>query len=390
MLNTDLHKSESSNKKSQKKMTKAEFINNLKLAIQSDDLSTEHLSVIYDVIEETPIAMHQEAEDSVQNTRQHCLDDMFKNVRASDSLLRGLSVHDFKFATIDDFTISLDYSKQDALADLACSCVSKTWYQVHGAVNTCLEIAYLDPQGMEPAVDILLYALAVTICLDMPIERSAFLGQLVRLRSFEDRRQGRIGTSPATSLQEEEWYQELEEACSGLHDSKLWALKKIHSWVESLKAALLVDVQNKVELSEAVGELVHGDYLLQDPARAFLQSEDLIKKSSRTGRTAVYRFYLFSDVLLYASKEPAGCFKIHEEFPLHLMKIVDWFPPTQKNRLIMFEVHHPRKSFEVLCPTHEVCKRWVENIRAGIMLELERKMILEAARLSTSTVGRLS
>jgi hypothetical protein len=154
-----------------------------------------------------------------------------------------------------------------------------------------------------------------------------------------------------------------------------------------LKAALQVDVLNKVEMTEAVAELNNGDFLLHDPARAFLQSGNLVKKSGRTGRSTMYRFFLFSDVLLYASKVANGRYKIHEELPLHLMKIVDWFPPSQKNRTIMFEVHHPRKTFQVLCPSNNTRKSWVENIRASILVEMERNMTIEAARLSVRTAG---
>jgi Sec7 domain/PH domain len=384
MLNTDLHKSDSTSRKSMKKMSKIEFINNLRGATQSEAVAREYLSTIYDSIESNPIALLSMSDTAAtaKESQNQLLDDILKNVGASDSLLRGLAVHDFKFATISDFTDCLEYSETHALSDLTRSCVAKTWHQWHGALNTCLENAHLDPQGMEPAVDILLYALAVTVCLNMPMERSAFFGQLVRLRAFEERRQGRWVSPPDNSHREEQWYLELEEASSGCKERKLWALEKIFEWVQSLKAALRVDVRYKVEMTEAVAELVDADFLLQDPARAFLQSGNLLKKSGRTGRTTMYRFYLFSDVLLYASKIAEGRYKIHEELPIHLMKIVDWFPPFQKNRKIMFEIHHPRKTFQVICLSEDSRKSWVENIRASILVEMERKMVMEAARLS--------
>lgn len=388
MLNTDLHKSTFTARKSQKRMTKTEFANNLRGATQSEGVSKEYLSVIYDSIEAHPISIHEAPiVATAQESRSRSLNEIIENVRTSDSLLRGLSVHDFKFATIDDFTDSLHYSGQDALLDLTCSCVAKSWHQWHGVVNTCLDTAHLDPHGMEPAVDILLYALAVTICLNMPMERSAFLGQLVRLRAFEERRQGRWVSAPDISHREELWYLEMEEACSGVADRKLSALRMIHGWVQSLKTALRVDVRNKVEMNEAVAELLDGDFLLNDPARMFLQSGNLVKKSGRTGRSTTYRFYLFSDILLYASQKPGGRYMIHEELPLHLMKIVDWFPPSQKNRSLVFEVHHPRKTFQVFCLSHDARMSWVENIRASILVEMERKISIEAARLSVSTAA---
>jgi hypothetical protein len=392
MLNTDLHKLNPAARKQQKQMTKMEFINNLLNAIpQREKIPKEILSSMladtYDSIALSPIIMHENetVSNSRQQSRNQAVQDIFKNVLRLDSLLRGMSVHDVNFATIEDVTNSLQCSGKDALSDLTRSCVSKTWHQWHGAVNTCLDTAHLDPQCIEPAIDILLHAVTVTVCLDMPMERSAFLSQLVRLKAFEERRQGRWVSALDESHREEAWYQQLEEACSCSPESKLTILHKIHSWIESLKGALRKDVRSKVEMTQIVAEIQDGEFLLHDPSRSFRISDDLVKKSARTGRCIEYRFYLFSDVLLYASKEEDGRYKIHEELSLHMMKIVDWFPPSQRKRLSLFDVHHPRKSFQVVCPSHEVRKLWVESIRAAIVVEMERKMAQEAARLSLYT-----
>ena len=155
---------------------------------------------------------------------------------------------------------------------------------------------------MEPSVEILMFALSITVCLDMPMERHAFLNQLGRLKAFEERRQGRWVSAPdECSFREEEWYLELEEACAASEERKLWALRNIREWMESLHSALSVDVHNKVEMTKAVSKLRDGDFLLQDPARSSIREGDLLKKSTRTGRTTEYRFFLFSDVLLYAN-----------------------------------------------------------------------------------------
>lgn len=385
MLNTDLHKNDSNARRATKSMTKTEFTNNLRGAIINEGFSKEYLSDIYDSIKANPIAVHL-CEDSIpttpDSTQNLAIDEMIKNVRRSESLLRGLAVHDFLFASIEDLSDCLSYSAKDALSDLTHSCVSKTWYQCHGSVNTSLETSHLDPHGIDPAIDILLYSLVFTICLDMPIERRAFLSQLARLKIFEERRQGRWASHHTGNVTELPWYQDVEAACSGPNASKVLAIEMIHGLIRSLKNALCVDVHGKTKMTAIVAELINGGFLLQDPERSILQSGDLVKKSLRTGRSTEYRFYLFSDVLLYASKEGCGRYRIHEELPLHLMKVVDWFPPEQKNRQCMFEIHHPRKTFRVLCPSPAVRKSWVDDIRASIMKELERKITMEAVRLS--------
>jgi hypothetical protein len=162
---------------------------------------------------------------------------------------------------------------------------------------------------------------------------------------------------------------------------QLWALRKIQGWIHSLQLAMSVDLENKVEMTRAVAEIKNSDFLLSDPTRVFLCSGELIKKSAPTCRSTKYRFYLFSDVLLY-SKDSNGLYKIHEELPLHLMKILDWFPLSQRNRLCTFEVLHPRKKFQVVCPSEDDRKSWVLAIRGAVHQQVERKMKTETSRLS--------
>jgi hypothetical protein len=115
---------------------------------------------------------------------------MLNSVKTSDALLRGLSVHEHEFFEVKDFSNSFEYGENDALADLTRCFVATTWHQFHGVINAALETAHLDPEGMESCIEVLGYALCVTIALDMKMERVAFLNQLARFKVFKDRRQG--------------------------------------------------------------------------------------------------------------------------------------------------------------------------------------------------------
>lgn len=380
MLNTDLHRS---SVKHRKKMTKAEFVGNLRGAEHGEEIPKEYLSKVYDSIETSPIVLDTESSQDPSRANSD-IQDMLSNVRSADTLLRGLAVHDFHFATVDDFGDGLDYNSEDALADLTRCCVAKTWHQWHGVINTGLEMAHLDPTGMGPSLDILLYALTLTVVLDMPTERAAFLSQVGRLKAFEERRQGRYVTAGQPDDSVGEWFRELEQGCCGSEHRKIHSLQCIHDWIVAFKADLLNDAHNKITMQAVVRQLRDRDDLLQDPARAFHRAGSLLKKSARTGRSINYRFYLFSDVLLYAKEESDGRFTVHEELPLHLLKVVDWFPPSQKNRKVMFEVSHPRKSFFVLCSSAKDRKSWVKDIKAAVQLEMDRMMKMEAARLAAN------
>lgn len=384
MLNTDLHKNYQTSRRGKKKMSKTDFISNLRGVEQGDDIPRQYLSDLYDSVEANPIVLDQDSSESAESEDKHALvQAMLNNVRTVDSLLHSLAVHDFRFVTVDDIAEVREVPHDVALASVTKESVSKTWHHWHSVISTCLETAHLDLQGMEPCVDILLYSLAITVCLGMSMESAAFLTQLGRLKSFEELRQGRWIHAPDNeAFRGEDWYLELEEACNGSEDRRVWALRNIREWMESVQGALLEDVCSKADLTRAIAQLENGDALLQDPARSFVRAGDLMKKSGRTGRAVEYRFFLFSDLLVYAKPEGSGKYRTHEELPLYQMKIVDWYPSTQKSKQLSFDIHHPRKKFQVVCVDTTERKGWVDDIRAAITVEVERKMKLEAARLA--------
>ena len=139
---------------------------------------------------------------------------------------------------------------------------------------------------------------------------------------------------------------------------------------------------------------------MNDPTRTFLREGNLKKRTNRSGRDVDYKFFLFSDILIYAKKvkqppqrssmsnETPTMYRVHEELPLILMKVVDWFPPDMRKeeskRAIQF--YHPRKIFLVLCNNHEERKSWVTDIRQAIDRELERKVAIETARKAAANV----
>ena len=298
MLNTDLHKASDKSARGKKKMTKQDFVANLRNSGQGTKVSKEYLNSLYESIEKHPIILEEE---SLKEDGQRELSDILDNIQSAESLLRGLAVHDFRFATLEDVAQASQTSPEVSSRDIIRKAAEKTWHHWHSVINTCLETAHLDLQAMESCADILLYALSTAVCLNMTSQKSAFLGLLGRLKSFEELRQGRwVGTPDFDSFRREEWYIELEQAISADEDRKAWALRNIHEWMGSVQTEIFDDVKNKAELTKAVAALEDGDIFLQDPARSFIRSGPLIKKSGRTGRVSLYHFFLFSDLLLYA------------------------------------------------------------------------------------------
>jgi Sec7-like guanine-nucleotide exchange factor len=133
MLNTDLHKqslpSKYRSRKQRKRMTKMEFLNNLRDVARDDALSQEYLSSIYDSVEACPIVLFEESKmpvleittsTGISNVATEygnlgqSLKSIVKNVKKSEELLRGLSVHEFRFYTIEDYAEYMSCSKMEA------------------------------------------------------------------------------------------------------------------------------------------------------------------------------------------------------------------------------------------------------------------------------------
>lgn len=383
MLNTDLHKVWHRRQRGAKKMTKAEFVANTRNAHNNLKVNDGYLGAIYDSVEACPIVLKKAQPQKYGEITS--VDMWLQYARAADSQLRSLAVNDFSFATVEEYALDYGFSKRGALQDLSRQCACETWHQWYGVISTSLETALLDTKGVRPSLELLLYAIVTAICLDIPLARAAFLGQLWKFTVFSENRYSDNPKEIDHDYHKHAWFTDIENNAVGCDRSKCAALQKVCSRVRSLQISLTDERNSQVGMANAVKEIDAAAFLAEDPARIFLRSGDLHKKSSRAGRSSQCRLYLFSDVLLCCSAKRNGRYRIHEELQLHLLKIIDWFPPSNHHRNVLFEVHHPRKTIQVLCSGIDEKKLWVTDIREAVKRDVERKSRVEAARLSLFT-----
>jgi hypothetical protein len=232
----------------------------------------------------------------------------------------------------------------------------------------------------------------------MSIEQVAFLDQLGRFRIFNACRQGEKNDfvmKDQESYKTEAWYMKMERrarACGNSSNAreKIESLVMMDEIVQSLGFDAAFDDVGRKVLRDAVRQLENAEFLLNDPNRSFVRQGNMLKRSNRSGRFVEYQFFLFSDVLIYAKKIPGSSsrkYRIHEELPLILMKVVDFFPPEmQKESKRAIQIYHPRKKFLVFCSNHEERKSWVTDLRGSIEKELERKVAIEGARKAATNV----
>lgn len=435
MLNTDLHKTSmfaapagqsSSKSKQRKKMTKQEFMNNLRGVNNSEDLSKDYLSTIYDSIAANPIAIYRTNENPnfhegtygkktirfSSNEYGHIiqgntdlagmLKHLNKNVKICQELLRGLASHEHPYLTLRNRKNVKKSRKNMVPEELVKSAFCSTWHHFHGTINSALDSAHLDPKGLENCLDVLMYSLCATICLDLSVERNAFTSQLVRVKYFRENRgleeddvkpiQKKKSSRGRDHLdyKNDSWYMRIEKAAESYHEnSKIAALDEVDTMFKKLHASLKVDSTLKKEMIKIARKITNGQILLNDPTRYFLREGELSKKCNRTGRNAKYTFFLFSDVLIYAHLS-AGTYRIHGELPLHLMKIMNLgHGSSEKSKHARsFHLIHPRKSFVVFATSAEAKTVWLDTINTAINREVKRKARIEGARQASAAFDR--
>uniref|UniRef100_A0A7S4MMM8 PH domain-containing protein n=1 Tax=Odontella aurita TaxID=265563 RepID=A0A7S4MMM8_9STRA len=450
MLNTDLHKSQtgrgsgSSGRggKQRKKMSRAEFINNLRDVNNSEEFSRDYLTTIYDSIEAHPIVIYHQtdfgngsqhgASSAAQNSvyisgvaptgvgdgaggdLMAMIKSLIRSVKPSQELLRGLAVHEHPFHDIGSYEHGRRASASGpgvggmggssvvmvVPKDLVWTALRYTWHHFLSIVNSTLETAHLDPKGLESCLDVLRYSIGATICLDMAMESSAFITQLSRVKFFNQNREleesgaGAGAGGPSTGGRNDEWFERLEKACSdpsSTNVTKINAVDQVNGVIDDLRSSLRIDSRQKREIATVSRRIRNGEILLNDPTRFFIREGDLAKRGNRTGRSVRYHFFLFSDMLVYAHKSSSsGVYKIHEELPLHLMKITDYALDGMSGNARMrgsFHIQHPRKSFLASAYSGELKNSWMRDINSAIKKDVERKARMEGARLASAVKG---
>mmetsp|Transcript_2724 Transcript_2724/g.3747 ORF Transcript_2724/g.3747 Transcript_2724/m.3747 type:complete len:313 (-) Transcript_2724:154-1092(-) len=293
---------------------------------------------------------------------------MLKNVKKSEELLRGLSAHHYTYYTIRDYGKAIGSDMSAATADLVSSAFGLTWMHFYGLIQTMFTGASVDAQGLASCLQLLKNCIAVSILLDMTEELNAFLAQLARVKLFVERREEFLLSPPDARFTKEEWFVELQEwLADETGRGTLLALDRLNDIMDELDDALHVDAEHRRDMNRVARRIREGHELLNDPTRFFVKEGDLIKKSRKLGRQTKYRFFLFSDILIYSKHIPGtNEFKIHDELPLHCLKLVDWFPSKNgsNKHSNSFEIHHPRKSFWVVCSSERERMDWVATIRS--------------------------
>lgn len=104
----------------------------------------------------------------------------------------------------------------------------------------------------------------------------------------------------------------------------------------------------------------NSEIVLVEPGRFFVKQGKLVKiAGSSEKRRSEYTFFLFSDLLVYASDAGSSKFKIHRVIHLSLCRLVDLRSETYTHA---FKIASPQKSVVVCAPNKKEKQQWVDAL----------------------------
>jgi len=205
----------------------------------------------------------------------------------------------------------------------------------------------------------------------------AFSLQLVKFDYFS-----RHGTFDAEDVaaylqkgdhRKEKWWQAVETASA----RDAWKhISEIHAVIAELELRM-TECLDWNKLQRVAEKLPKANVLSKD--RAFLREGDL-KKFCQSGKIKNYRFYLFSDQLIYAHHTFSGEWKVHNQLSLTALRIEDC-----KKQPCNFRINHPTKSFMVSANSAENKKSWMRAIlkaKSGADRRSQEKRRMSSVKIS--------
>jgi len=380
ILQTDLHKA---NVKKSKRMSKDAFMANLRGVDDSAALSKEFLGELYDAILRRPLDMNWEdpnkAKVEVMNREGEevggdcsgLLREMGNVVKDADELLGGLAVYPTRFNFVGvDVNLS---------PDLVRLMFESVWLHFHAVVNSVLENP-VDPEATIVCLDIIRYAISASIFLGLRIQRSAFATQLAKFKYSQEKAYNSTDphatASPLHDMdtpsyitagehEKEGWFQDIRSA----KPATAWAaIGQVHSLICDLKDSVQQS-RIRAELRSVAKRIETGARLLEG-SRRFIREGDLVKKC-RSGKSVTYRFFLFSDQLIYAHRTFTGEYRVHNQLVLSIMKVNN----GEDRRGCSFHIHHPQKSFVVFAESAEMKRAWLSDIHEAIEGSVRQRLV---------------
>ena len=373
MLNTDLHHANNDKKRAKDKMTEAQFKHNLRGCDQGEDVDSDYLSAIYNGIKEHPIDWVDSeivfdtgdvnaVTDKEQNKKY--VSSLLRNLRASEDLLRSFSPYYYRFGIMGvDLSISME---------LIAYMFESVWHYFRAVADILLEKLANEENVIFSALDVAVNSLTACIFIDLKVQKIAFVRQVMKFRDLlqtldsKENSKSKIHVAGHSFTKSSiAWYDNVEKSTT---ISAIPIVAEVHGVVTELK-----DVVRKCARREAT-RLVFARIELKagitDANRFIILEADLKKMNNKDGKFVQYRFFLFSDLLVYAHHGFTS-YKVHHQLSLEDIAVNGIVAGDDTG--CCFSVTHPVKSFIVSCSSITQKQQWYGAIKEASEAAISRK-----------------
>ena len=284
-------------------------------------------------------------------------------------------------------------------------------------------------------LDLLRYSISACLCLGMETERRAFAALLAKFHFFHSNTGewdsigdvmvfGHEESTRTTAASEGQLKHKLKsmntmtrEILSGKHLEQTWfkhvmqtsahdsdaimdVISEVHQLASRLRNRVMLEHRSRSLIRTATIRFVKkdADYIMsfEGHSNRSLLKEGSLVRHTHSGKRKRYRFFLFSDLFLYASGGGRSKYKVHNFLPLESLEVKNQQKSTKLGVAesqqktgedsLSFYIESPVKSFVVSAPTAARKRGWVQAINGACQqLEIDQleaikqKMLKQAA-----------
>jgi hypothetical protein len=297
-------------------------------------------------------------ESSERFQRETC-----RELKECEDVLRAMRSFAFRFQlTGRETNISLD---------LVSFMYETVWFHFRAITQALLQRPSSDMFITFHALDLLSYVLTSSIFLGLQQEKQQLARQLLDFQteycvkkhspSSGGDDAGEWSTPRSKPGLSQSWYKDVCDLAAA-DPRTLEVISKLHKLIVHLKDEC--QEISSHELTTSVASRIEGTRNILARNAYFVREGSLFKVSHRNGNQRQYRFFLFSDELIYGSVGLLGVqYRTHGQLPLHSMTVTDM--DSDPTHCSMF-IDHPYKSFTVVCPSPLAKNQWLRDIFQAI------------------------
>ena len=211
-----------------------------------------------------------------------------------------------------------------------------SWLKCCAAITATLETSRDDVDTLHCCLDGLMYGACIAVALRLPMERQAFTRVLAKL-TFMERQCGSFSAASLllNNVSDEHAADCQRRVLAGDHLRQEWCrAANLYSDKQPLQAMQLIqhtcrdtakklNSERRLSLLKQLQEAFGNEIALTDNQHRALVKQGKLTKISSDGKRRTYFFFLFNDVLVYASAGVQQRYKCHRCLHLSLCRIED-------------------------------------------------------------------